>query len=163
MGPRAQEAAFDLEALYCEHADAVFTLAWRITGSREDAEDVLQDLFVGLPRALASYREQGRFEGWLKRIAARLALMRLRAARRRSEVSLQDTGDLPLIRAPHPIAAIALERAIQSLPEPLRLVFVLREVEGFSHQEIGDLLGISAINSATRLNRAWTALRKRES
>ena len=58
----AQEAAFDLEALYREHADAVFTLAWRITGSREDAEDVLQDLFVGLPRALASYREQGRFE-----------------------------------------------------------------------------------------------------
>jgi RNA polymerase sigma-70 factor, ECF subfamily len=163
MRPRAREAAFDLEALYRQHANAIYTLAWRITGSREDAEDVLQDLFVGLPHALASYREEGRFVSWLKRIAARLALRRLRATRRRSEVSLQDAGDLAPTREAQPMAAIELERAIQSLPEPLRLVFVLREVEGFTHQEIAELLGITAINSATRLNRAWTALRKRES
>jgi RNA polymerase sigma-70 factor (ECF subfamily) len=163
MSSRAREAAFDLEALYRQHADAIYTLAWRITGSREDAEDVLQDLFVGLPRALAGYRDQGRFESWLKRIAARLALMRLRAARRRSEVSLRDEGSLLPSREAQPGAAIELERAIQSLPEPLRVVFVLREVEGFSHLEIAELLGISISNSATRLSRAWTALRKRES
>jgi RNA polymerase sigma-70 factor (ECF subfamily) len=151
----------ELEELYRRHADALFTLAYRITGSREDAEDVLQDLFVGLSRALASYREQGRFESWLKRICVRLALMRLRASRRRSEVSLVDAGDPPS-REPNPLHTIALERAIQSLPESLRVVFVLREVEGFTHGEIGELLGISEVNSATRLNRAWAALRKRE-
>src|SRR5687767_1888897 len=152
MRPRIREAAFDLDEVYRRHADALFTLAWRITGSREDAEDVLQDLFVGLPRALQGYREQGRFESWLKRIAARLALMRLRATHRRREVSLLELSDPP-VRESDPIHAIALERAIQSLAEPLRVVFVLREVEGFSHQEIGELLGISAVNSATRLNR----------
>ena len=74
---------------------------------------VLQDLFVGLPRALAAYREQGRFESWLKRIAARLALMRLRSARRRSEVSLLDVGDPP-DRELHPLHAIELEWAIRN-------------------------------------------------
>ena len=162
MRPQLQGTVLELEALYRQYADGVYTLAYRITGSREDAEDVLQDLFVGLPRALAGYREQGRFESWLKRIAARLALMRLRSARRRSEVSLLDVGDPP-DRELHPLHAIELERAIQSLPEPLRVVFVLREVEGFSHAEIGQLLDISEANSATRLNRAWAALRKRES
>ena len=162
MKPRLREGVLELEALYRQHADGVFTLAYRITGSREDAEDVLQDLFVGLPRALASYREEGRFESWLKRIAARLALMCLRSSRRRSEVSLVEAGD-PAGRDPHPLHVIALERAIQSLPETLRVVFVLREIEGFSHSEIGQLLDISEANSATRLNRAWAALRKNES
>ena len=162
MRPQLQGTVLELEALYRQYADVVYTLAYRITGSREDAEDVLQDLFVGLPRALTGYREQGRFEGWLKRIAARLALMRLRSSRTRSEVSLIDAGDPPG-RESHPLHAIELERAIQSLPESLRVVFVLREVEGFTHAEIGQLLGISEANSATRLNRAWMALRKRES
>ena len=162
MRPQLQGTVLELEALYRQYADGVYTLAYRITGSREDAEDVLQDLFVGLPRALAGYREQGRFESWLKRIAARLALMRLRSARRRSEVSLIDAGD-PAGREPHPLHAIELERAIQALPEALRVVFVLREIEGLTHAEIGQLLDISEANSATRLNRAWAALRKRES
>src|SRR5688572_33052313 len=128
MRPQLQGTVLELEALYRQYADGVYTLAYRITGSREDAEDVLQDLFVGLPRALASYREQGRFESWLKRIAARLALMRLRTTHRRREVSLLELSDPP-VREADPIHAIALERAIQSLPEPLRVVFVLREVE----------------------------------
>src|SRR5687768_2414044 len=109
MRPQLQGTVLELEALYRQYADGVYTLAYRITGSREDAEDVLQDLFVGLPRALASYREQGRFESWLKRIAARLALMRLRTARRRSEVSLIDAGD-PSGRELHPLHALELER-----------------------------------------------------
>ena len=157
---RRRDPVQQLEQIYHDHADAVFSLAYRITRSREDAEDVLQDLFVGLPRALERYHEQGRLESWLKRIAARLALIRLRTRRRRAEVELTP-ADEPSLVGPHPLDAIELERAIGSLREQYRVVFVLREIEGFTHQEIGELLGISAANSAQRLARAWTQLRKK--
>lgn len=150
----------ELEVIYRRYADSVYTLALRITGSREDAEDVLQDLFVSLPRALQNYREEGRFESWLKQVAARIALMRLRSKKRKQEQSLEERPGLDPGRSTNPLEQIALERAIQRLPEPLRAVFVLREIEGFTHAEIADLLDISSANSATRLSRAWAVLRK---
>lgn len=132
----------------------------RLTRSREDAEDVVQDLFVGLPRALESYREQGRIESWLKRIAVRLCLMRMRSHRRRREVPIDAVMTALTRDGLHPADSVALERAILSLPDPLRSVFVLREIEGFTHQEIATALGITAAGSAQRLTRAWRQLRK---
>lgn len=157
-----------LGELYRAHADGVFRLAYRITGSREDAEDVLQDVFVGLPHALSSYDERGRFESWLKRVTARTALMRLRAQRRRGEQSLEPATEAVAGRADghagdagaHSIDRLAVDRALSRLPQSLRAVFLLREVEGYAHDEIAGLLGISAGASATRLSRAWTVLRK---
>src|SRR2546422_10737996 len=78
-----------LAALYRAHGAAVFRLAYRLTGTREDAEDVVHDVFVGLPEALLRYEERGRLESWLKRVAARVALMRLRQRGRRREVALE--------------------------------------------------------------------------
>lgn len=157
-----------LGELYRAHADGVFRLAYRITGSREDAEDVLQDVFVGLLHALSSYDERGRFESWLKRVTARTALMRLRAQRRRGEQSLEPATEAVAGRADghagdagaHSIDRLAVDRALSRLPQSLRAVFLLREVEGYAHDEIAGLLGISAGASATRLSRAWTVLRK---
>jgi RNA polymerase sigma-70 factor (ECF subfamily) len=156
-----------LGELYRGYADLVYGLAYRVTGSREEAEDVLQDLFVGLPRALRSYQERDRFEGWLKRVVVRTALMRIRAVRRKREEPLDevspDTGSHAVGLAssgPHPIDRIALQRALERLPDQYRIVFVLKEIEGYPHAEIAELLGISAANSATRLSRAWTILRK---
>lgn len=157
-----------LGELYRSYADGVFRLAYRMTGSREDAEDVLQDVFVGLPQALSSYHERGRFESWLKRVTARTALMRLRAQRRRREQSLEPETEAVSGRADeradetaaHSIDRLAMERALARLPQPLRAVFLLREIEGYAHEEIAGLLGISAGASATRLSRAWTVLRK---
>jgi hypothetical protein len=63
-----------LAALYREHGRALFRLAYRLTGTREDAEDVVHDVFVGLPEALGRYEERGSLAGWLKRVTARLAL-----------------------------------------------------------------------------------------
>jgi RNA polymerase sigma-70 factor, ECF subfamily len=151
-----------LGELYRRHGQVVHAVAWRLLASRHDAEDVLQDVFVGLPRALRSYREQDRFEAWLKRLAVRTALVRLRTRRRRREEPLEVAAGasahaVPAV--PHPVDRIAAQRAIAQLPEPLRSVFILREVEGFSHGEIAELLGITAGSSATRLSRAWTMLR----
>jgi RNA polymerase sigma-70 factor (ECF subfamily) len=145
--------------LYRRHADGVFALAYRMLGSKEEAEDVLQDVFVGLPRALESYREVGRFEGWLKRVTVRAALMRLRSKRRKRETPLEEAMGTA-VAAGSPIDRIALERALNRLPDSLRAVFVLREIEGYAHAEIGALLDITAASSAMRLSRAWSALRR---
>src|SRR4051812_9048130 len=79
-----------LGGLYEAHSGRVFSIAYRLTASRHDAEDILQDVFVGLPRALRGYTEQGRFEQWLGRLATRTALMHLRAHRRKREDELDE-------------------------------------------------------------------------
>ena len=147
-----------LGELYTRHAADVFSLAFRLTGSREDAEDVLQDVFVGLPRALRAYQEQGRFGAWLGRVAARVALVRLRSRGRLREDAIESAGDPAARPEADPVDRIAAQRALQRLPDGLRAVFVLKEVEGYSHAEIGGLLGITAENSAVRLSRAWKLL-----
>jgi RNA polymerase sigma-70 factor, ECF subfamily len=149
-----------LGELYQRHGAVVYGAALRLLGAPEDAEDVLQDVFVGLPRALRSYREQGRFAAWLKRLAVSTALMRLRSQRRKRETPLDDIEPASAAREQHPVDRLAVRRAIAALPDNLRLVFVLKEVEGYSHAEIAAMLDISAINSATRLSRAWTMLRR---
>jgi RNA polymerase sigma-70 factor, ECF subfamily len=157
----ARDGSLDaLGELYRAHSRVVHAVAYRLLGSRDDADDVLQDVFVGLPRALRSYREQGRFEAWLKRLAVRTALMRMRSQGRRRETPLAAVEATTPAGGAHPVDRLAARRAIAALPESLRTVFVLREVEGYSHAEIAEMLGITAITSATRLSRAWSALRK---
>ena len=148
-----------LAALYREYGSALHRLAYRLTGTREDAEDVVHDVFVGLPEALGRYEEWGSFAGWLKRVTARVALMRLRTRTRRRDVALDAT--LATADRPAAVEHVTLQTAIDELPDRLRCVLVLKEVEGYSHAEVGELLGISAGASRVRLNRAMRLLRKR--
>lgn len=147
-----------LASLYREHGPALYRLAYRLTGTREDAEDVVHDVFVGLPEALANYEERGKFTSWLKRVAARTALLRLRSLQRRCEVSLNVADQRP--RPPADANVIALQDAVNSLPDSLRVVIVLKEVEGYSHGEVAELLGISVGASRVRAARALARLRK---
>jgi RNA polymerase sigma-70 factor (ECF subfamily) len=134
-------------------------LAFRLTGSRDDAEDVLHDVFLGLPEALRRYEERGALESWLKRVTARIALSRIRSRERTREVALDDT--LPVRAASEDqLDLLSVQRAIDALPDSLRVVFVLREVEGYTHAEIADLLNISIGASEVRLHRAVRALRR---
>jgi RNA polymerase sigma-70 factor, ECF subfamily len=147
-----------LAALYQEHGRALYRLAYRLTGTREDAEDVVHDVFVGLPEALAHYEEQGKFTSWLKRVTARVALVRLRTRKRRREVGLDIADEEP--KPPADANIIALESAVNSLPDSLRVVIMLKEVEGYSHGEVAELLGISVGASRVRAARALARLRK---
>ena len=147
-----------LAALYREHGTALYRLAYRLTGTPQDAEDVVHDVFVGLPEALKRYEERGSFTSWLKRVTARVTLMRLRARKRRREVALEAT--LPAVDPPSEPASMALRVAVDALPDLLRSVLVLKEIEGYSHAEVGELLGISTGASRVRLNRAMRLLRK---
>ncbi|HVH67923.1 MAG TPA: sigma-70 family RNA polymerase sigma factor [Gemmatimonadales bacterium] len=146
-----------LAELYTAYGAALFRLAYRLTGTHEDAEDVVHDVFVGLPEALSHYEERGAFVGWLKRVTARVALMRLRRRGRRREVSL-DAAE-PATNPASATDAIALQAAVDALPHPLHSVLVLKEIEGYSHAEVGELLGISGAASRVRLNRALRRLR----
>jgi len=146
-----------LSALYLEHGVALFRLAYRLVGAREDAEDVVHDVFVGLPEALRRYEERGSFGAWLKRVTARMALMRLRCGKRRREVSLDDAAGQA--EPPRASERDGLQAAVNSLPDHLRVVLVLKEIEGYGHAEIAVLLGISEGASRVRLTRALKRLR----
>jgi RNA polymerase sigma-70 factor (ECF subfamily) len=147
-----------LGELYYRHAGKLGLLALRLLGSKADAEDVVQDLFVGLPEALSRYRDEGKLEAWLRRATVNLALKRMRQARRRREESLPDSlpGDGPLSSD-----RLQTRRAVDQLPDKLRSVVILKLVEGYSHQEIGELLGISRGSSEVRLSRALARLREK--
>lgn len=149
-----------LPELYASYAADLFRLAYRLTGSAADAEDVVQDVFLGLPEALRGYEERGRFGGWLRTLTARTALSRLRRRTRRREVAL-DVVHSPTTRGPEEavVSHVTLHRALERLPEALRTVLVLRELEGYSHAEIAELLGIGVNASQVRLHRAHQKLR----
>lgn len=150
-----------LEALYRSAGARLYALAWRLTLNRADAEDTLHDLFVGLPRALERYHEQGSFAAWLKRLLVRTALMRRRQERRQGARDAAYAGEAELggsDAGPAPEGEAG--RLLAALPESLRAVVVLREIEGMSHAEIARALGISEATSRVRLLRGLERLRR---
>lgn len=157
LAARAAEGdAVALGELYRRHAPALALLASRLLGGRADGEDVVQDLFVGLPEALGTYRDEGRLLAWLRRLTVNLSLKRMRTVRRRREAAME-----PMLAVPGAHADDGgVRRAVDALPESLRTVVVLKVVEGYSHAEIGELLGISRGASEVRLTRALDRLRK---
>ena len=157
-------AAF--EALYRAHAGRLFGLLTRMTGSAHDAEDLLQDVFVHAHRKLASFRGESSLGTWLYRLAVNQCLDHLRGKQSRmarATASL-DEDEAPEPAAPSPalpapIARIDLERAIARLPQGCRAAFVLHDVEGLDHREVGAALGISEGTSKSQVHKARMKLR----
>jgi len=147
--------------LYDRHAGALYRTAFRLTGSRADAEDLVHDLFVGLPEALRRYEERGNLGAWLTRVVVRLAFMRARADRRRRIAPILEAQHIAGTgRADGRLDRAEVYAAVRALPAGLRAVFTLKQVEGFSHEEIGRMLGISTGASRVRLTRAVQLLRR---
>ena len=148
-----------LGELYSAFATSVYASAHRLLGERADAEDVTHELFVGLPRILAGWdAARGSLGPWLRRVSVRLALMRLRSGRRRREVDVGAVASL-VARPDEPHERLTMAHALERLSEEQRVVFLLKEIEGYSHAEIATLLEISVRNSEVRLFRARQALR----
>jgi RNA polymerase sigma-70 factor, ECF subfamily len=162
--PGAEEIALGsaeaVAAAYHAYAPRLLRLCVRLLGSMEDAEDVLHDVFVGLPELLDRYEERGTFEAWLRAVTVRVAQGRLRTSRRRTRV-VKPERDVEKIAGPtrSPWDAIDLAAAIDAMPDGLRSVFVLRQLEGYSHEEIATLLGITPGASRVRLLRGLEHLR----
>ena len=148
-----------LTRVFREHGQLVLDTAYRLTGNLADAEDVLQDVFLSLPRALQRYEARDAFAPWLRRVTVRVALMHLRRDRGRREVPIEAVPELPLPPFDASLERDVIERAIATLPVGLRTVFVLREMEGYSHAEIATLLSIREGTSQVRHHRAVRMLR----
>lgn len=154
---RGEESA--LRDIIREYTSLVYGISLSTTRSEADAEDILQEIFVGLPEAL--HRFDGRnFAGWLTVITKRRALMVVRAQHRRDELEYQPGPSPAEHSEDRRLTRIAIERALSGLPDPLRDIFLLKEVHGLSHREIADALGITESVSQIRLYRARHALRK---
>ena len=149
-----------LRIVFARFATPLLRLAFRFLDSVDEAEDVVQEVFVGLPLALRHYEERGTFAPWLKQLTVRTALMHRRSRERRHHALLHVPMLLRQVVAPEPvIERLTLEAALTALPQPLRDVFVLYHVEHFSHAEIAALLGIRRGTAEVRLHRAVKRLR----
>lgn len=155
---RVREGAEDaLRRVIDEYAPLVYQVALGITRSEADAEEVLQEVFIGLPEALLHF-DGGNFAGWLKVVTSRRALMLLRAERRRRNYAF---APVPRISVEdQALSKIMLEKALSRLDPKLRTVFVLKEIEGLTHSEIAEIMTISENLSQVRLYRARKAMRE---
>lgn len=149
------------ERLYRQHVDRIHSLARRMLGV-DAADEITQDVFVRAWEKLRTFRGESRFGTWLFRLAVNLILGR-RAALGRDRVRMT-SGDGLLLqmhdRPAVPELQIDFEAAISRLPKGAREVFVLHDVEGFKHEEIGTMLGVSAGTSKAQLHRARMTLRR---
>jgi RNA polymerase sigma-70 factor (ECF subfamily) len=155
------EEAF--EALYRSHVARVFALALRLTGDRGQAAELVQDTFVRAWEALPRFRGDSALGTWLHRIAVNVLLESRRAEGRRLKrvVLTEEPAEL---ERPAPEASpgtrMDLEQAIAGLPQGARVVFVLHDVEGYEHREIGRMTGIAEGTSKAQLFRARRLLRE---
>lgn len=155
------------EELYRRHAPRVLGLARRMVGSGEDAEDAAQDVFLAVFRKLESFRGESSLSTWLYRLAMNVCLDRLRSrgTRERKVTDAFDTNDASHVASPapggrlSPGAAIDLERAIAALPGAARAAFLLHDVEGFDHREVGAMLGIAEGTSKSQVHKARLRIR----
>jgi RNA polymerase sigma-70 factor (ECF subfamily) len=135
-------------------------------GSVDDAEDLLQEVFLQAHRKLSGFRGDSALGTWLYRMTMNQCLDHLRGRQvrmNRATASLdEDQADEPVAPAPIVPAAVSrvdLERAIESLPPGARAAFLLHDVEGFEHREIAQILGISEGTSKSQVHKARRKLR----
>lgn len=165
---RGEEAAF--EALFQQHRQRVYALCLRMTGNTAEAEELTQEAFLQVFRKIHTFRGESAFSTWLHRLAVNIVLMRARkkavsVAPIEEFVAARDFDELPVefgapdLRLEGSIDRIGLERAIAQLPPGYKQIFLLHDVEGYEHNEIASLLGVSIGNSKSQLHKARARLR----
>jgi RNA polymerase sigma-70 factor (ECF subfamily) len=169
LAQKGDAAAF--ENLYQTHSRRVYALCLRMVGNPAEAEDLTQEAFLQAYRKIQTFRGESSFSTWLHRVTANIVLMKLRR-KRHIEVSLEENsegdedsasprkefGEADL-RLTGSIDRINLQRAIEQLPPGFKSIFILHDIQGYKHSEIGDILGCSDGNSKSQLHKARMRLR----
>lgn len=147
---------------YDRHLDRVWRLAYRFAGDTELAQDIVQETFVRAFAKLESFRGESALATWVTSVATTSALTTLRKVKRfRSQVSLEDASEIAHPgRQAEPDLKRRMSEAIAALPEGYRTVFLMHDVEGYTHEEIGVALGIQSGTSKAQLFRARARLRE---
>ncbi|MBI4541884.1 MAG: RNA polymerase sigma factor [Gemmatimonadetes bacterium] len=150
------------ERLYRLRVARIHSLVRRMVGGEGDPDELTQDVFVRAWQRLGTFRGEAAFGTWLHRLAVNLVL-NWQKAEARGRRRFEDDADVDLTPGRrHTVeAAIDLEDAMGRLPPGARQVFVLHDVEGFRHEEIGEMLGVTAGTSKAQLHRARMLLRAR--
>ena len=152
--------ALAIRELYQRHSGRVYSVVRRLAGDDALAEDWAQEAWVRVFRALPGFRGESRFTTWLHRIAVNSALhgRRWRERRARHEAPLPEVmpegGNQDQV-----VLRMRLEKALENLPDRMRQVLVLHDVEGYTHEEIGEFLGVTPGTSKSQLFKARARMR----
>jgi len=159
LAVRGDAEAF--ERLYRRHVARVHALARWLLGD-DEVDDAVQEVFIRVWQKLDTFAGQSAFGTWLHRVAVNLILRRRqnRGTRRRRFAEAEEGVPDVAARASHPDLRVAIERAVDLLPAGAREVFVLHDMEGYRHEEIGGMLGVDAGTSRSQLHRARMLLRQ---
>jgi RNA polymerase sigma-70 factor (ECF subfamily) len=161
--PRAAQGDHEaFERLYRGHVGRIYALARRMVGE-DGAEDLTQEVFIRAWQKLGTFKGKARFGTWLHRLAVNHILSRRETMSRRESRRVRGEGILDRVTAPRrrdSAAAMDLDRALTQLPGGAKEVFVLYDVEGYPHEEIAGLMGISVGTSKSQLHRARKLLRE---
>lgn len=154
------------EEIARDEGDFIYTVAYRLTGDREDAQDLVQDVLVRVQRGLRTYRP-GNLRAWLGRITTNAFLDEARRRTRKPQVSMPEDPDLVLPAAPSAEAASAaeslsdeLQDALATLPEEYRVAVVLSDVAGLPYADIAEQLDVPVGTIRSRIHRGRLALRE---
>lgn len=151
------------ERLYRTHQSRIFSVCARMVGDRAQAEELTQDVFVRAWDKLSQFRGEAAFGTWLHRLAVNVVLNARKSDGRVRSRMAEDEEALDRVAAPGgaPMGtSMDLEAAIAALPAGARRIFVLHDVEGYKHEEIGEMLSITAGGSKAQLHRARMLLRE---
>ena len=150
-------------ALYDAHVDRIYRLAFRLSGDDDAARDITQDTFIRAFSRLEEFRGEAALGSWLHSIAFSVGMNAVRTAKRRAAQVEPIGADDHTLAAPatraEPDLRERLAEAIDALPDGYRAVFVMHDVEGYTHEEIGAALGIASGTSKAQLFRARAKLR----
>jgi RNA polymerase sigma-70 factor (ECF subfamily) len=155
-----------LRQLWMENAPHIDAVVLRLCGDRDLAADIAQEVWIQIFRALPSYRGDSQFGTWAHRIAVNRTLNALRKVRRIARVETdveEDTAaapDDPAAESERSFVAQSIDQAVQRLSPGARTVFLLHDVEGYTHEEIAHELGITAGGSKSQLFKARAKLRR---
>jgi RNA polymerase sigma-70 factor, ECF subfamily len=151
-------------ALYDAHVDRVYRLAYRLAGDADLAQDFTQETFVRAFNKLRAFQGRSAFATWLHSITVSVSLNGLRKVKkiRLREVDIDDAPEaFSLVPEAEPDLKERLRNAIAGLPEHYRAVFVMYDMEGYTHEEIGTVLNVPVGTSKARLSRARATLREK--
>lgn len=154
------------ERIYRANVDRIFSLCVRMVGDRAKAEELTQDAFVRAWEKLGTFRGDSQFSTWLHRLAVNVVLNDREAEGRRRDRHDDAVEDLDTISygdvrpLPVPGLSLDLEQAIAALPPGAKKVFVLHDIEGYTHEEIAESLGVTAGGCKAQLHRARMILRR---
>lgn len=170
---KGDELAF--QEIMSRYTQKVFNLAMRLTRNQEDAEEVLQDVFVTVYNKIESFEGKSQFSSWLYRVTANTAFMKLRRRKSTESVSFEDlsanvkdnwVGQTPdennidYMSIKHELRDI-IERAVARLPEEYKNIFVLRDIDGLSNEEVAEMMALTVPAVKSRLHRARMLLRRK--